>query len=186
VLACLRPGTRPSGVENARILPHLRAQWPETPLLVWGASHCATPEVIEGITAIPQTAFVFGRAANAVLLRQAALGLPAACRLPQQRTASARAHGERLLASSRLDEECSSAAASWAPPGRVVLKAAVLAASDKPRCVVTSLTAPAPPMRYVDLYGARGPGDNLLQAVKCALHRDCTSRRPFCSRYRKT
>jgi hypothetical protein len=183
VMAYLRPGKRPTGVENARILTrllrHLRAQWPETHLLVRGDSHFATPEVIESITAIPQTDFVFGLAANAVLLRQAAPVLQAARRLYQQRTATAQAHGELPPASSRLYAEFSYAAASWSHPWRVVLKAEVMAAGDNPRFVVTSLTAPAPPMLYEDLYCARGTCENLIKAVKCELHSDRTSDTTF-------
>jgi Transposase DDE domain group 1 len=179
VMACLRPGTRPPGAENARILTrllrHLRAQWPETHLLVRGDSHFATPEVIESVPAIPQTDFVFGLAANAVLLRQAAPVLQAARRLYQHRTASARAHGAPPPASSRLYEEFSYAAASWSHPWRVVLKAEVMAVGDNPRFVVTSLTVPAPPMLYEDLYCARGTCENLIKAVKCELHSDRTS-----------
>jgi hypothetical protein len=183
VMAGLRPGKRPTGVEHARILPrllrHLRAQWPETPLLGRGDSHFAPPEVIESIPAIPQTDFVFGLAANAVVLRQAAPVLQAARWLHQQRTAWARAHGELPPASSRLYEAFSYAAASCSHPWRVGLKAAVLAAGDNPRFVVTSLTAPAPPMLYADLSCARGRGENLSKAVKCELPSDRPSETTF-------
>jgi hypothetical protein len=183
VLACLRPGKRPTGVENAmiltRLLRSLRAQWPETHLLIRGDSHFATPEVIESVTAIPQTDVVFGLAANAVLLRQAASVMQAARRLHQQRTASAQAHGEPPPASSRLYQEFAYAAASWSHPWRVVLKAEVMAAGDTPRFVVPSLTAPAPQMLYEDLYCARGTCENMLKAVKCDLHSDRTSETTF-------
>jgi Transposase DDE domain group 1 len=76
VTAYLRPGTRPPGAENAmivvRLLSYLRRHWPHTHMLVRGDSHFATPEVLEVITAYRWTDFVFGLAANAVLLRQAA------------------------------------------------------------------------------------------------------------------
>jgi hypothetical protein len=183
VMAYLRPGKRPTGVENARILTrllrHLRAQWPETPRLVRGDSHFATPEGIDSLPAIPQTDVVFGLAATAVWLRQAAPVRQAARRLSQQRTATAQAHGELPPARSRLYAEFSSAAASWSHPWRVVLKAEVMAAGDHPRFVVPSLTAPAPPMLYEDLYCARGTGENLIKAVKCELHSDRTSDTTF-------
>jgi Transposase DDE domain group 1 len=64
VMAGLRPGKRPTGMENAmilaRLLSVLRQQWPETPLLVRGDSPFATPEVLDTITRIPLTEFVFG------------------------------------------------------------------------------------------------------------------------------
>jgi len=76
VMAYLRPGTRPTGAENAmilsRLLSSLRRHWPQTHILVRGDSHCATPEVIEVIAPRRLTDFVFGLAGNAVLLRQAA------------------------------------------------------------------------------------------------------------------
>ena len=76
VTAYLRPGTRPTGAENAmilvRLLSYLRRHWPHTHILVRGDSHFATPEVIDVIASYRWTDFVFGLAGNAVLLRQAA------------------------------------------------------------------------------------------------------------------
>jgi hypothetical protein len=145
VMACRRPGTRPTGAEHAmmpaRLLRYLRQQWPVTHLLVRGDSHCATPAVLDAVPQIPRTDVVFGLAANAVLLRQTAPVLPDARQLPQRRTALARAYGASLPTSSRLYEGCSSAAASWAPPWRGVLKAEAMAAGDNPHCVVTSRMA---------------------------------------------
>ena len=64
VTACLRPGTRPTGAENAmiltRLLSYLRRHWPQTHLLVRGDSHFAAPEVIEVIAHRRWTDFVFG------------------------------------------------------------------------------------------------------------------------------
>jgi hypothetical protein len=82
--------------------------------------------------------FVFGLAGHAVLLRQAAPVMPEARALFRQQPAVAHAYGEQLPASSRLYEECSSAAASWGQPWRVIIQAEVMAAGDNPRFVVTS------------------------------------------------
>ena len=64
VTACLRPGTRPTGAENAmilsRLLSYVRHYWPRTHILVRGDSHCATPEVIDVIASRRLTDFVFG------------------------------------------------------------------------------------------------------------------------------
>jgi len=68
-----------------------------------------------------------------------------------------------------------SAAASWAPPWRGILKAAVMAAGENPRLVVTSRAAPPPPMRYEALYGARGHGEQESKAVQGDLPSDRTS-----------
>ena len=183
VTACLRPGKRPTGAENAmifvRLLASLRRHWPQTHLLVRGASHCATPEGIEVIAHRRHTDFVFGLAGNAGLLRQAAPVMQEARGLYQQRSALAQVHGTRPPASTRLYEEVFYGAASWSQPWRVIVKAEVMAAGDKPRCVVTSLAAPTPQQVYEDLYGARGNCENDIKAVKCDLHSDRTSATTF-------
>jgi hypothetical protein len=129
VTACLRPGKRPTGVENAmilvRLLSYLRRHWPRTHILVRGDSHFATPEVIEVVAHRRLTDFVFGLAGNAVLLRQAASGMQEARWLHQLRTARAQAHGERPPTSSRVYEEFVYAAASWSQSWRVIVKAEV-------------------------------------------------------------
>lgn len=183
VTACLRPGTRPTGAENAmilvRLLSSLRRHWPRTHILVRGDSHFATPEVIEVIAHRRWTDFVFGLAGNAVLLRDAAPIMQDARRLYQQRVALARAYGQTPPASSRLYDEFAYAATSWSQPWRVVLKAEVMSAGDTPRFVVTSLNAPGPQMLYEDLYCARGNCENAIKAVKCELHSDRTSATTF-------
>jgi len=128
VTAYLRPGTRPTGAENAMILVRL-----------------AAPVIHE------------------------------ARRLHQQRVALAQARGEAPPASSRLYEEFTAAALSWAQRWRVVLKAEVMSAGDNPRFVVTSLDAPTPQMVYEDLYCARGNCENDIKALKCDLHSERTS-----------
>jgi hypothetical protein len=183
VTACLRPGTRPTGAENAmilvRLLSYLRRHWPHTHILVRGDSHFATPEIIEVIAHRRWTDFVFGLAGNAVLLRHAASVMQEARCLYQQRVALARAYGQAPPASSRLYDEFAYAATSWAQPWRVVLKAEVMSAGDNPRFVVTSLDAPRPQMLYEDLYCARGNCENDIKAVKCDLHSDRTSATTF-------
>jgi hypothetical protein len=106
VTACLRPGTRPPGRENAmiwvRLLAVRRRHWPQTPILSRGDSHFATPAVCEGLAQRRGIDLVFGWAGNAVWLRQAAPIMPAARGLYQQRTTPAQAQGERPPASRRV------------------------------------------------------------------------------------
>jgi len=148
VTAYLRPGTRPTGAENAmilvRLLAYLRRHWPHTHILVRGDSHFATPELMDVIAHRRWTDCVFGLAGNAVFLRQAAPILEEARRLHQQRVGLAQAHRQAPPPSSRLYDEFLSAAQSWAQPWRVVLKAEGVSAGDIPRFVVTSLEAPTP------------------------------------------
>jgi hypothetical protein len=183
VTAYLRPGTRPTGAENAmilvRLLSYLRRHWPHTHILVRGDSHFATPEVLGVIASYRWTDFVFGLAGNAVLLRQAAATLQEARRLHHQRVALAHAYRQAPPTSSRLYDEFVYAAQSWPQPWRVVLKAEVMHADDNPRFVVTSLEAPTPQMLYEDLYCARGNCENDIKAVKNDLHSDRTSATSF-------
>ena len=157
-----------------RLLSYLRRHWPQTHILVRGDSHFATPEVIEVLAQRRHIDFVFGLAGNAVLLRQAAPVMQEARALFQQRSALAHTHGESPPRSSRIYEAFSYAAASWAQPWRVIVKAEVMAAGDNPRFVVTSLQAPSPQQVYEDLYCARGNCENDIKAVKCDLHSDRT------------
>ena len=99
--------------------------------------------------------------------------------LPRQRTALAQAHGERPHVTSRLYEEFSSAAASWAQPWHVILKAEVMAAGDNPRFVVTSWEAPTPQQVDEELSCARGKCENAMKAVQCDLQSDRTSATTF-------
>jgi hypothetical protein len=123
--------------------------------------------------------FVFGLAGNPVLLRHAASVMQAARRLFQQRTAVAHAYGEPPPLSRRVYEDFSYAAASWAEPWRVIVKAEVMAAGDNPRFVVTSLEAPTPQHVFEDLYCARGNCENDIKALKCDLHSDRPSATTF-------
>jgi hypothetical protein len=123
--------------------------------------------------------FVFGLAGNPVLLRQAAPLMQETRDLFRQRTVLAQAYREQPPASSRVYDEFSYAAASWAQPRRVIVKAEVMAAGDNPRFVVTSLEAPTPQQVYEDLYCARGNCENDIKAVKCDLHSDRTSAMTF-------
>jgi hypothetical protein len=183
VTAYLRPGTRPTGAENAMILvrrwSYLRCHWPHTHMLVRGDSHVATPEVIDVIPSYRWTDFVFGLAGNAVWLRQAASTIEEVRRRQRQRVALAQAPGQVPPTRCRLDDECVYAAGSWAQPWRVVLKAAVMTAGDNPRFVVTSLEAPTPQRLYADLYCARGHCAHDIKAVKNDLHSARTSATSF-------
>jgi len=93
----------------------------------------------------------------------------------RQRTTLAQAYGEQPPSSSRVYDEFFYAAASWAQPWRVIVKAEVMAAGDNPRFVVTSFAAPPPQQVYEDLYCARGNGENDIKAVQGDRQSDRTS-----------
>ena len=75
----------------ARLLPYWRQRWPDTPSLVRGDRHWATPEVMDVIAHRRLTDVVFGFAGHPVLLRHAEPLLHEARHLHQQRTALAQA-----------------------------------------------------------------------------------------------
>ena len=183
VTACLRPGVRPKGAENAmiiaRLLPYLRQYWPDTHILVRGDSHFAAPELMHWIAKQPLTDFVFGLSTNALLKRHAAAAMTEARQLHQYRLARAQADGTPPPNSSRVYDEFRYGAASWEQPWRVVLKAEVMSQDDNPRFVVTSLAEPSAQMLYEDLYCARGQSENAFKALKHDLRSDLTSATTF-------
>ena len=75
VTAVLRPGKRPFGTENAmimrRVLKLIRSRFPDTQILVRGDGHFATHELMHLCDSLPNTDFLFGLAANSVLIRLA-------------------------------------------------------------------------------------------------------------------
>ena len=181
-----RPGTRPPGRAHAllgrRRLAGWRRPWP--PLLLRGDNPCAPPEGGEGRAHRRGSDGVFGWAGPAVWRRQAAPSMPEARGLSPQRTAPAQAQGACPPASSRGEEACSSAAASWAQPWQVIGTAAVLAAGAPPRLVVPSSRRRRRGVSAARS-GAQGPGAHASKAVTGALHRDRTAAPPCLAHARR-
>ena len=183
VTACLRPGTRPTGAENAMILVRLLAV-SAAPLATdpyprpWGQPFCH-PRGHRGARPSAPDRF------RLRLGRQCGLAPPGRARHAGGARAPPAADRPRAgpwrapPASSRVYEEFSYAAASWSQPWRVIVKAEVMAAGDNPRFVVTSLRRRTPQRVYEDLYCARGNCENDIKAVKCDLHSDRTSATTF-------
>jgi len=173
VTAVLRPGKRPTGVENAmimaRVLKLIRRHFPDTHILVRGDGHFANPELMRLCDDMPNTDFLFGLAGNSVLYRLAEPAMQRARALVATRQALDEA------ASVKLYDEFDYAAGSWHKLFRVVLKAEVMALGDNPRFVVTSMRLPEAQTVYADLYCARGQAENFIKQVKCDLAADRTS-----------
>jgi hypothetical protein len=95
VTAGRRPGTRPTGAEQAllvgRLLAWRRRPWPQPPRLVRGDRPGATPEVRAGLAPRPLLAVVCGLAGPPVVRRPAAPVRQAARPLHPPRTARAQA-----------------------------------------------------------------------------------------------
>ena len=75
ITAALRPGKRPTGVENAaipkRVIQHLRRHWPHTRIVLRGDGHFSNPELMRLVLNDPYADFTFGLKSNAVLARLA-------------------------------------------------------------------------------------------------------------------
>jgi hypothetical protein len=183
ITAALRPGKRPTGAENARIvkrvLKRLRTAWPDTPFILRGDAHFATPELMQLVLADPQADFLFGRSSNAVLNPLAQPFLEATRRQHEVRSDNARRHHQPAPAVTRTYHDLDYAAQTWPQPFRVVLKAEVMALGDKPRVVVTSLGRPTPKSLYCDLYCGRGQDENWINMRKNDLASDRPSDHRF-------
>lgn len=183
ITAVLRPGKTPKGVENAmivkRILQRLRSAWPTTHIILRGDSHFANPELMALLQADPHLDFIFGLAANQLLLRQARPWLEQVRVLHQQRCHHAHRNDRPAPTSTQTYHEFDYAAVSWSQTYRVVLKAQYMSRGENPRFVVTSLSEPTPECLYRDLYCARGQDENFIKMVKCDLAADRTSDHGF-------
>jgi hypothetical protein len=183
ITAALRPGKRPTGAENARIvgrvLKHLRAAWPQTHIVLRGDGHFSNPELMQLAVDDPHTDFLFGLSGNQALLRFAQPRVEATRARHRLRCENARRNGHRLPHSTRSYHEFDYAARSWPQPFRVVLKAETMGLGDNPRFVVTSLDLPSPASVYRDLYCARGQDENFIKMIKNDLASDRTSDHRF-------
>lgn len=179
ITAALRPGQRPTGAENARIvrrvIQRLRAAWPQTRIVLRGDAHFANPELMQLAVDDPAIDFLFGLAGNRALSPVAEPLLAAnRCRLENARRA-----GCALPTPTRTYHEIAYRAESWPQAFRVILKAEVMALGDNPRFVVTSLDLPSPECLYRDLYSARGQDENFIKMLKNDLASDRTSDHRF-------
>ncbi len=154
--------------ELERIVPQIRAAWPETRILLRGDSGFCREEIMawceeEGID------YVFGLARNSRLCRRIAKAMHksrrrcAATKLPSRRFRQFRYRKRK----------------SWSRKRRVVAKAEWLPGQrgDNPRFVVTSLPKDRADARalYEDLYCGRGDMENRIKDQQLWLFADRTS-----------
>ena len=193
VTAVLRPGKRPTGTENAKIMKRvlriLRRHWPDTHILLRGDGHFSNPELMQLIQDIGNADFIFGLPGNAVLSRRAE---------PLMKNARGHLEMHKSLAEQKLGPVVSAvqlfgefeyAAKSWQETYRVVLKAEVLSGNnglfdkDNERFVVTTLRSPTAQTLYQMEYCARGQAENWIKQVKCDLKSDRTSASTFLANF---
>ena len=183
ITAALRPGKRPTGVENAailkRVMKHLRRHWPQTRIVLRGDGHFSNPELMHLVLNDPYADFIFGLTSNAVLARLAQDALENTRQLHRLRCNNAQRSDHSPPRSTTTYHEFDYAAASWPQPFRVILKAEVMSLGDNPRFVVTTLDSPTPDILYKQLYCARGQDENYIKMIKNDLASDRTSDHRF-------
>ena len=170
--AVLRPGNATAGAGTVgvlcRLLPVLRAAFPQARFLVRLDGGFATPEVFDFLDAEPRLDYVVAMAKNAVLERQASSAMQAA-----------RAQSEATGETAHVYTAARYAARTWGHERRVVIKAEVVrlgerAPRDNPRVVVTNLRQ-TPRFIYERVYCARGDIENRIKELLDGLQIDRTS-----------
>lgn len=155
-----------SVAELERIVAQIRAQWPQTKIIIRGDSGFCREEIMAWCEA-HRVDYVLGLAKNARLL---AASLSARV----QAQIDFRDSGEARRVFCEFDYQTR---ATWSRERRVVAKAEHLAKGENPRFVVTSLSAAQADARtlYEDLYCARGDRENRIKEQQLDLFADRTS-----------
>ena len=170
--AVLRPGNATAGVGTVgvlcRLLPLLRAAFPQARFLVRLDGGFATPAVFDFLDAEPRLDYVVAMAKNAVLERQAESAMQVA-----------RAQSEATGETAHVYTAARYATRTWRHERRVVIKAEVVrlgerAPRDNPRFVVTNLRQ-TPRFIYERVYCARGDIENRIKELLDGLQIDRTS-----------
>src|SRR3954469_250132 len=169
VTAVLRPAKRPKGTDIRallrRLLRAIRANWPNTAILLRADSHYCGPEVLDWCRA-NRVDFIFGVAPTSTLRR----------------------HVERLEASTmaryvaaphagkvRRYTEFYDGAASWSRVERIIARVEAGDDGTDTRFIVTSLSSRRARVLYEDIYCRRGDAENHITSWKTHLAADRTS-----------
>lgn len=170
ILALLRPGQRPTGKQIRailkRLVPYLKAAWPNVKIFLRADSHFSVPEV-HSFCKKTNVYFVLGQASNPVLKEKAVPLLKQAQDLFVQK--------EDQSQTIRLFTQFEYQADSWNLPLRVVAKVEVSNKGDNLRFVVTNLQSSPPSFVYSVAYCGRGRMEGYIKNHKTFLHSDRTS-----------
>ena len=170
--AVLRPGKAVAADGTlgllSRLLPLLRAAFPQARFLVRLDGGFATPEIFDFLDAEPRLDYVVAMAKNAVLQRHAESAMQVA-----------RAQSEVRGETAHVYTDTRYAAGTWDHERRVVIKAEVVRLGDReprdnPRFVVTNLRQ-TPRFIYEKVYCARGDIENRIKELLDGLQIDRTS-----------
>jgi hypothetical protein len=169
VTALLRPAKRPNGREVRallrRLLCAIRANWPQTTILLRADSHYCAPEVIDWCRA-NRVEFILGVAPTTTLRRHIET-LEAATKA---RFDAAPKNGKL-----RRFKEFFDGAASWSRVERIIARVEAGADGTDTRFIVTNLTGGNARTLYQDIYCRRGVAENHIKSWKTHLAADRTS-----------
>ena len=169
VTAVLRPAKRPKGTEIRallrRLLRAIRANWPNTRILLRADSHYCGPEVIDWCRA-NEVDFILGVAPTTTLRRHVE-GLEA--------STTARFEASPKAGKVRRFKEFFDGAASWSRVERIIARVEVGADGTDTRFIVTNLRTRKAAALYEDVYCRRGAAENHIKSWKTHLAADRTS-----------
>jgi hypothetical protein len=169
VAAVLRPAKRPKGSEIRahlrRLIRAIRANWPNTAILIRGDSHYCGPLVIDWCRA-NRIDFIFG-VAPTTTLRKHIEGLEIS-------TAERFATSNKTRKVRRF-KEFRHGAASWSNVERIIARVEVGDQGADTRYIVTNLEGGRAKALYQDIYCRRGSAENHIKSFKTHLRADRTS-----------
>jgi hypothetical protein len=169
ITAVLRPAKRPGGKEIRaflrRLLRAIRANWPNTKILLRGDSHYCCPEVLDWCRANGLD-YILGVAPTTTLRRHIE-GLEASTK--------ARFEAAPKDGKLRRFKEFFDGAASWSRVERIIARVEVGAEGPDTRFVVTNLKLRNARVLYEDVYCRRGQAENHIKSWKTHLAADRTS-----------
>jgi hypothetical protein len=169
ITAVLRPAKRPKGSEIRaflrRLLRALRANWPQTQILLRADSHYCAPEVLD-FCRVNGLDYILGVAPTTKLRARVAT-----------LEASTKARFEAAPKDGKLRrfKEFRHAAKSWSRLERIVARVEVGAEGPDTRFIVTNLKTRNARVLYQDVYCRRGQAENHIKSWKTHLAADRTS-----------
>jgi hypothetical protein len=174
VAAVLRPAKRPGGAEIRahlrRLVRAIRANWPDTRILIRGDSHYCGPLVIDWCRA-NGIDFILGVAPTSTLRRHVAS-------IEASTTARFTASAENAEAGARKVrrfKEFFDGAASWSRTERIIARVEVGPQGADTRFIVTNLEGGRAKALYEEVYCRRGMAENHIKSWKTHLAADRTS-----------
>jgi hypothetical protein len=169
VTAMLRPAKRPKGTEIRaflrRLIRAIRANWPNTWILIRADSHYCCPEVINFCRA-KGLDFILGVAPTTTLRRHV-----------EELEASTKARFEAGAKTAKLRrfKAFFDGAKSWSRVERIIARVEAGEQGTDTRFIVTNLASGKPKALYEHLYCRRGMAENHIKSWKTHLAADRTS-----------